>query len=83
MLPEEYKLRTVQVRTTANDILVTALEILSPVNKRGDGLALYRAKPKACYGQIRISLKSICCGQASVPGGKSKSHRLRVSISCW
>src|SRR5262249_27202630 len=42
MLPEEHKLRTVQVRETGSDTLVTAIEILSPVNKRGDGLYLYR-----------------------------------------
>lgn len=47
MLPEEHKIRTVQVRTTATGTLVTALEILSPVNKRGDGLDLYRAKRKS------------------------------------
>jgi hypothetical protein len=47
MLPEEHKLRTVQVRETATDTLVTAIEILSPVNKRGDGLYLYRAKRKS------------------------------------
>jgi hypothetical protein len=47
MLPEEHRLRTVQVRETATDTLVTAIEILSPVNKRGDGLYLYRAKRKS------------------------------------
>jgi hypothetical protein len=47
MLPEEHKMRTVQVRETATDTLVTAIEILSPVNKRGDGLHLYRAKRKS------------------------------------
>lgn len=47
MLPEEYRTRTVQVRTTANDTLVTAIELLSPVNKRGEGLDLYRAKRKS------------------------------------
>jgi hypothetical protein len=47
MLPEEHRLRTVQVRETATDTLVTAIEILSPVNKRGEGLHLYRAKRKS------------------------------------
>ncbi len=47
VLPEEHKMRTVQVRTTAADTLVTALEIVSPVNKRGLGLDLYRAKRKS------------------------------------
>jgi len=39
MLPEEHKMRTVQVRETTTDTLVTAIEILSPVNKRGGVLA--------------------------------------------
>lgn len=47
MLPEEHKIRTVQVRETTTDTLVTAIEILSPVNKRGEGLYLYRAKRKS------------------------------------
>src|SRR5262245_18769124 len=47
MLPEAPRLRTVQVRETATDTLVTVIEILSPVNKRGDGLYLYRAKRKS------------------------------------
>ena len=47
MLPEEHKMRTVEVRTTATGTLVTAIEILSPVNKRGDGLSLYRTKRKS------------------------------------
>jgi hypothetical protein len=47
MLPEEHKMRTVEVRTTAADTLVTAIEILSPVNKRGDGASIYRAKRKS------------------------------------
>src|SRR5919202_752131 len=34
MLPEEHKMRTVEVRTTAAGTLVTAIELLSPVNKR-------------------------------------------------
>jgi hypothetical protein len=37
-------MRTVQVRETGTDSLVTALEILSPVNKRGGGLHTYREK---------------------------------------
>ena len=39
------KLRTVEVRLTETDRLVTAIEILSPYNKRpGDGLEEYRRK---------------------------------------
>lgn len=41
---EQHKLRTVQVKRTDTHQLVTAIEILSPYNKRGDGLELYRVK---------------------------------------
>ena len=35
---------TVEIRDTANRQLVTAIEVLSPINKRGDGRAEYLAK---------------------------------------
>ncbi|ETX05566.1 DUF4058 family protein [Candidatus Entotheonella palauensis] len=38
------KLRSVRVYITETDELVTAIEILSPYNKRGEGLAEYRLK---------------------------------------
>jgi hypothetical protein len=38
------RLRSVRVYTTAGHTLVTSLEILSPVNKRGAGLEAYRLK---------------------------------------
>lgn len=38
------RLRTVQVRLTADKRLVTAIELLSPTNKRGRGLERYRQK---------------------------------------
>jgi hypothetical protein len=41
---EPYKLRTVEIRETDNRRLVTAIEILSPINKRGKGLKLYQKK---------------------------------------
>jgi hypothetical protein len=41
---EQYKLRTVEIRETESKHLVTAIEILSPVNKRGKGLEKYREK---------------------------------------
>lgn len=41
---EQYKLRTVEVRETKSKQLVTAIEILSPINKRGKGLEKYREK---------------------------------------
>jgi hypothetical protein len=43
-LPEQFKLRTVQVFVTETQTLVTSIELLSPVNKRGTGLQAYRDK---------------------------------------
>ncbi len=37
-------LRTVQIRTLSADELVTSIEILSPINKRGKGAEAYRRK---------------------------------------
>jgi hypothetical protein len=41
---EEVKLRTVHIYVTETKQLVTAIELLSPVNKRGEGLTTYRQK---------------------------------------
>lgn len=38
------RLRSVRIYTTGTDELVTAIELLSPYNKRGEGLAEYRRK---------------------------------------
>ncbi len=43
-MPEPFKLRTVQVFVTDTRTLVTAIEILSPINKRGSGLKTYSEK---------------------------------------
>jgi hypothetical protein len=42
--PVEARLVTVEIRDVASDTLVTAIEILSPINKTGEGLATYRRK---------------------------------------
>lgn len=42
--PVEVRLLTVEVRDTATDTLVTAIEVLSPINKTGRGLTTYRRK---------------------------------------
>jgi hypothetical protein len=44
MQPVEVRLVSVEIRDTAQQQLVTAIEILSPVNKREPGLAQYRQK---------------------------------------
>ena len=43
-LPIEVRLPVVEVRDTANNKLITAIEILSPVNKRNPNLIDYRTK---------------------------------------
>ncbi len=43
-LPIEVRIPIVEVRDTANNKLVTAIEILSPVNKRNPNLTAYREK---------------------------------------
>jgi hypothetical protein len=43
-LPIEVKIPIVEVRDTANNTLITAIEILSPVNKRQPNLSKYREK---------------------------------------
>jgi hypothetical protein len=40
----EYRLVTIEVRAVTGHRLVTAIELISPVNKRGDGLTDYRRK---------------------------------------
>lgn len=41
---EQIQLRAVRVYTTDTRKLVTSIEILSPINKRGEGLEIYRLK---------------------------------------
>lgn len=53
--PVPVRLANVEIRDTAQNILVTCIEILSPVNKREPGLTLYRQKRRRLY-QGRIHL---------------------------
>ena len=83
MLPEEHKLRTVQVRETATDTLVTAIEVLSPVNKRGDGLSLYRAKRKSLI-QTEVHLIELDLLRGGErPGWEVKEPPLVCGIWSW
>ena len=47
--PVEVRLVTVEIRDAVADTLVTAIEILSPVNKTGEGLVNYRRKRQRLY----------------------------------
>jgi hypothetical protein len=42
--PEPIPLRSIEIRDTEHNRLVTAIEVLSPTNKRGEGMAEYAAK---------------------------------------
>ncbi|MEM9219888.1 MAG: DUF4058 family protein [Cyanobacteria bacterium P01_F01_bin.150] len=47
--PVQVRLTNVEIRDTANNRLITSIEILSPVNKREPGLATYRQKRHRIY----------------------------------
>ncbi|HBL11878.1 MAG TPA: hypothetical protein DD379_10810 [Cyanobacteria bacterium UBA11162] len=47
--PVSVRLVSIEIRDTAKNILVTCIEILSPVNKREPGLSAYRQKRQRLY----------------------------------
>lgn len=47
--PVKVRIPTVEIRDTANNILVSCIEILSPVNKRLPGITDYRQKRQRLY----------------------------------
>ena len=59
--PVEARLVTVEYRHAAADTLVMAIEILSPINKTGEGLATYRRKRQRLHraGAHLIEIDSI------------------------
>lgn len=49
LIEAEVRLATVEIRDTAQNELVTSIEIVSPVNKREPGLTKYRQKRRRLY----------------------------------
>jgi hypothetical protein len=47
--PVEVRIPTVEIRDTANNVLVSCIEILSPANKRESGITDYRKKRQRLY----------------------------------
>ena len=47
--PVQVRITSVEIRDTANNRLITSIEILSPVNKREPGLTTYRQKRQRIY----------------------------------
>jgi hypothetical protein len=56
--PVEVRIPVIEVRDTVNNILVTSIEILSPVNKREPGLSSYRQKQQRLR-QTQVNLVEI------------------------
>lgn len=55
VLPERVPHVTVEIRDTAGRQLVTAIEVLSPTNKRGEGYAEYLARrARLLYGGVHL-----------------------------
>jgi Protein of unknown function (DUF4058) len=49
VLPVEIQIPVVEIRDTAQNRLITSIELLSPVNKREPGIAQYRQKRQRLY----------------------------------
>lgn len=49
MLPVDVHIPTIEIRDTAQNQLITSIEVLSPVNKREPGLQQYRLKRQRLY----------------------------------
>lgn len=58
ILPVDVQLTTVEIRDTAQNQLITVIEVLSPVNKREPGLHLYHVKRQRLY-QAAVHLLEI------------------------
>ena len=56
--PDPKRIMSIVVRDAHQDVVVTAIELLSPFNKREPGLAIYRAK-RARYYDAAIALVEI------------------------
>lgn len=58
LLPVEVRIPTIEIRDTAQNRLISCIEILSPVNKREPGLSEYRRKRQRLY-QANVHLIEI------------------------
>jgi hypothetical protein len=71
-LPDPIRLATVVIRDIHQDLVVTAIEILSPVNKREPGLTRYREKRDAYYdnGVALVELDLLRRGTRPLPANR-------------
>lgn len=79
----ELRLATVEIRDTAQNQLVTSIEILSPINKREPGRAKYRDKVRRLYDAnvniIEIDL--LRRGQRSFTYPRTPTSAYRISLT--
>ncbi|MFN8446215.1 MAG: DUF4058 family protein [Caldilineaceae bacterium] len=79
----ELRLATVEIRDTAQNQLVTSIEILSPINKREPGRAKYRDKVRRLY-EANVNIIEIDLlrrGQRSFTYPRSPTSAYRISLT--
>lgn len=83
LLEVEVRLASVEIRDTAQNQLITSIEILSPVNKREPGLSRYRDKQR----QLReanvhiLDIDLLRRGQRPLVHPRIPAHAYRVTLS--
>ncbi len=72
----------VELRAVADETLVTAIELLSPANKRPtpDGADAYEQKRQACFAAASICSKSTCCAAVGVRAWRAPTRSLRALL---
>jgi hypothetical protein len=79
----EVRIPTVEIRDTANNQLVTSIEILSPVNKREPGLFKYRAKRRRLIeaGVHILEIDLLRRGQRPIVDQRIPASAYRVTLT--
>ncbi|ETW93963.1 MAG: hypothetical protein ETSY1_36960 [Candidatus Entotheonella factor] len=83
LLEVEVRLATVEIRDTAENQLVSSIEILSPVNKREPGLSKYRDKQRRLReAHVHIlDIDLLRRGQRPLAHPRIPAHAYRVTLS--
>lgn len=83
LLDVEVRLATVEIRDTAENQLVSSIEILSPVNKREPGLSKYRDKQRRLReAHVHIlDIDLLRRGQRPLAHPRISAHAYRVTLS--
>lgn len=82
-MPIEMQQSYLEVRDAATQAIVTAVEVLSPANKRGEGRSLYEAKRQQVLGSLThlIEIDLLRAGQSFLlePDAIPSHYRMLVS----